>query len=154
MFSGAGVAGGAEGAGGAVAGVVWVISGRYPTRGYPGSGGQGLSRSTSAERPCIRRRKVCPEAISVALLTPPARAPHRPGSSWETCGRLPTRDFPDLGLGPSGPGWRTGRPPQLGAGRAAIGKTGAAEVQSADLRMVENLLPGAGQLYPAVLQHH
>src|SRR5580692_5662110 len=52
MLSGAGVANeadGAVGAEGAVAGMIWVISGRYPTRGYPGSGGQGFSRSTSAE---------------------------------------------------------------------------------------------------------
>jgi hypothetical protein len=54
-----------------VAGVVRVISGRYPTRGYPGNGGQWLSRSTSAERPCVRRRKACPEGTAVILLTHP-----------------------------------------------------------------------------------
>ena len=62
------VAGGTNGARRAVAGIIWVISGRYPTRGYPGNGGQGFSRSTSAERACVRRRKVCPEAIAVSLL--------------------------------------------------------------------------------------
>src|SRR5580692_4954483 len=54
---GAEVVFGADGARCAVAGVIRVISGRYPTRGYPGNGGQGLSRSTSAERLCVRRRK-------------------------------------------------------------------------------------------------
>src|SRR5580704_5466247 len=42
MLCGAGVACGADGARRAMAGMIWVISGRYPTRGYPGSGGQGL----------------------------------------------------------------------------------------------------------------
>src|SRR5580692_7346864 len=99
MLSGADAAGGTDGARRAAAGIIWVISGRYPTRGYPGSGGQGLSRSTSAERPGVRRRKTCPEAISVPLLTQPVtRATARPESPGSLQAAL---DFPETD--PPGP---------------------------------------------------